>query len=259
MSARCGADWPPRVAILAGGRATRLLPLTSAMPKSLVPVCGGPFLAHQLRLLQEGGIREVVICCGHLGEQIEEFAGDGGRFGLSIVYSYDGEQALGTGGALRMALPHLGRRFLAMYGDSWLTEPLGAVWSAYLRCGKAGLMTVFRNENRWGVSNVEYRNGMVVCYDKAQRNAGMRHIDYGLNALDADVLAEWPEEVFDLAEVWAALARRGELAGYETAGRFFEIGSPGGLCETEAAIAARMRCGVGMNPSRQSGVQEVCG
>jgi hypothetical protein len=98
--------WPPRLALLAGGLATRLRPLTSFMPKSLIHIAGEPFLAHQLRLIRAGGIREVVLCCGFLGEQIEDFAGDGSRFGLSITYSHDGPQPLGTGGALLKALPH---------------------------------------------------------------------------------------------------------------------------------------------------------
>jgi hypothetical protein len=109
--------WPPRLALLAGGLATRLRPLTSLMPKSLIEVAGEPFLAHQLRLIRAGGIREVVLCCGFLGEQIEDFAGDGSKFGLSITYSHDGPVPLGTGGALLAALPRLGRRFLVMYGE----------------------------------------------------------------------------------------------------------------------------------------------
>ena len=115
--------WPPRLAWLAGGLATRLRPLTSFMPKSLIQIAGEPFLGHQLRLIRAGGIREVVLCCGFLGDQIEDFAGDGSHFGLSITYSHDGERPLGTGGALMKALPQLGQRFLVMYGDSWLAKP----------------------------------------------------------------------------------------------------------------------------------------
>jgi NDP-sugar pyrophosphorylase family protein len=209
------------------------------MPKSLIPVAGEPFLAHQLRLLRAGGIREVVICCGYLGSQIEEFAGDGSRFGLSIAYSYDGETPLGTGGALRAALPLLGRQFLVMYGDSWLTEPIEPIWRAFYESGKPALMTVFRNGNRWGASNVEYRKGVVVRYDKQRPSPAMRHIDYGLQVLDAGVLERWSIAAFDLADVLSGLADYSLLAGHETAGRFYEIGSFPGLKETEAAVAAR--------------------
>ncbi len=233
--------WPPRLALLAGGLARRLRPLTNTTPKSLIEIAGEPFLAHQLRLIYEGGIREVVICVGYLGERIEEFAGDGSRFGLSIAYSYDGDLPLGTGGALRAALPLLGNRFLIMYGDSWLTEPIEPVWRAFLDAHKPGLMTVFRNQNRWGASNVEFRNGVVVRYDKRHPSPAMHHVDYGLDALESSVLAHWSVPVFDLADVWSGLAHYSLLAGYETADRFYEIGSLPGLRETEAALAASPR------------------
>lgn len=238
MSARCATDWPPRVGLLAGGLATRLRPLTATTPKSLIPVAGEPFLAHQLRRLRAEGLREIVVCCGHLGDQIEAFAGDGSSFGLSLTYSHDGEQLLGTGGALRRALPLLGDRFLVLYGDSWLTEPVEPVWRGFLGSGRAALMTVFRNENRWGASNVEFRHGEVMHYDKHHPTAAMQHIDYGLEAMDAAAVEAWPAAVFDLEELWSSLARDSQLAGHETKSRFYEIGSLAGLRETEAAIAA---------------------
>jgi len=240
----CAAHWPPRLALLAGGLATRLRPLTTTTPKSLIPVAGEPFLGHQLRLLHAGGIREVVICCGFLGSQIEDFAGDGSRFGLSIQYSYDGETPLGTGGALRAALPLLGRQFLVMYGDSWLTEPIEPIWRAFYESGKPALMTVFRNRNRWGASNVAYRKGLVVRYDKRRPSMDMHHIDYGFEVLDAGVLDHWSVPAFDLAEVLSGLADYSLLAGYETRERFYEIGSFPGLRETEAAVAAGAAAGL---------------
>jgi len=250
----CAAHWPPRLALLAGGLATRLRPLTRTTPKSLITIAGEPFLGHQLRLLQARGIREVVICCGFLGSQIEDYAGDGSRFGLSIAYSYDGETPLGTGGALRAALPLLGRQFLVMYGDSWLTEPVEPIWRAFCESGKPALMTVFRNGNRWGASNVEYRKGAVVRYDKRNPSPAMRHIDYGFEVLDSSVLESWTEPVFDLAEVLSGLADYSLLAGYETSERFYEIGSFPGLRETEAVVTADPDATLRALPSADWGV-----
>ena len=88
------------VAILAGGLATRLLPLTGRIPKALLEVNGEPFIAHQLRLLRERGVERVVVCTGHLGEMIHQFVGDGARFGLAVDFSMDGPCLLGTAGAL---------------------------------------------------------------------------------------------------------------------------------------------------------------
>jgi NDP-sugar pyrophosphorylase family protein len=217
------------------------------MPKSLIQVAGEPFLAHQLRLIRAGGIREVILCCGFLGEQIEDYAGDGSGFGLSITYSHDGPLPLGTGGALRAALPLLGSRFLIMYGDRWLTEPIEPIWRTFPDSHKPALMTVFCNHNRWGASNVEFRKGAVVRYDKRHPSPSMHHIDYGLDALDATILAHWTVPVFDLGEVWSGLAHYSLLAGYETSERFYEIGSLPGLRDTEAVVAASPRARRGLS------------
>src|SRR5438105_2364237 len=105
------------VAILAGGLATRLRPITEKIPKSLVSVAGEPFLAHQLRLLHARGLRRAVLCVGYLGEMIEQDFGNGAAYGVELSYSFDGPKLLGTGGALRQALPLLGEEFLVLYGD----------------------------------------------------------------------------------------------------------------------------------------------
>src|SRR5580700_9679803 len=110
----------PPLALLAGGLATRMWPLTENMPKSMLDVAGEPFIAHQLRLFRRKGISRVVICAGYLGRVIEEFVGNGARFGLSVEYSFDGDPLLGTGGALMKAHSQLGETFMVTYGDSWL-------------------------------------------------------------------------------------------------------------------------------------------
>lgn len=228
-------DWLPVLALLAGGLATRLGLLTAATPKSLVMVDGESFLAHQLRLLVSQGLSEIVICCGHFGEQIEDFAGDGSRFGCSIRYSYDGNPLLGTGGALRRALPLLGERFLVMYGDSYLTASYARIWNEFLVSKKPALMSVLNNEDRWDKSNVELSAGRILRYGKRQRTAAMRHIDYGLSALHASVL-QGEADTFDLACVFERLAMEGQLAACEVQERFYEIGSLEGLRETEQKL-----------------------
>ena len=115
------------VAILAGGLATRLQPLTRTLPKALVDVNGEPFVAHQLRLLRSRGIARVVICASHLGEMLLEYVGDGTRFGLEVGFSFDGPRPLGTAGALRKALPLLSEAFFVLYGDSYLPCPYTVV------------------------------------------------------------------------------------------------------------------------------------
>src|SRR3954452_22252294 len=112
------------VALLAGGLATRLRPITETIPKALVDLAGRPFIDHQLDLLRRNGVRTVVLCLGHLGEQVQAHCGDGSRYGLTLRYSFDGDKLLGTGGAIRRAAHLLDGgpdgTFWVMYGDSYM-------------------------------------------------------------------------------------------------------------------------------------------
>src|SRR5256885_1377328 len=104
-------DMPP-LALLAGGLATRLGDLTRQVPKAMLTVAGEPFIAHQLLLLRRERVPRVVICAGYLAEQVQDYVGDGSKFGVPVSYKVDGPKLLGTGGALRAALAELGDEFL---------------------------------------------------------------------------------------------------------------------------------------------------
>lgn len=224
------------VAVLAGGLATRLRPITTTIPKSLVRVAGRHFIDHQLEALARHGVTRACLLVGHLGEQIEAHLGKG-AFGIALEYSYDGDTLLGTGGAIKRALPRLGAEFFVLYGDSYLDIDYGAVERAFRDSGAPALMTVYRNENRWDKSNVVFEDGRIVHYSKKMDVPGMAYIDYGLGVLRADTIARYADDVrFDLSEVYADLASRGMLAGYEAQRRFFEIGSPVGLAELEGLL-----------------------
>lgn len=219
------------VAILAGGLGTRLGALGETTPKALVPVAGRPFALWQLELLRAHGARRVVMCVGHLGDRVE--AELGAPYGLDVRYVHDPPGLAGTAGALRGALPLLGKRFLVLYGDTYLRIDYAAVDRA--AAGERGLMTVLRNEGRWDTSNTVFSGGRVVRHDKAAPTPDMHWIDYGLGALRADAL-DLPGD--DLSEIYRALAERGELAGYEATERFYEIGTPGSLADTSAFLSA---------------------
>lgn len=227
----------PPIAILAGGLATRLQPLTSKVPKAMLEVAGEPFIAHQLRLLRREGIIRVVLCVGYLAEQIEAYVGNGNQFGLHVDYKLDGPQLRGTGGALRAAIDLLGTDFLIMYGDSWLDTSYAAVVDAFHDSHLPALMTVFRNESQWDRSNVWFEEGRIRVYNKREKLPQMHHIDWGLGMIRAEVLSDRPaDEPFDLADVYSELASVGKLAGYEVTTRFYEIGSAVGLRETDALL-----------------------
>lgn len=220
------------VAILAGGLATRLRPVTEKIPKSLVEVAGEPFLAHQLRLLRRNGIERAVICAGYLAEQIEAYAGDGSDFGIQLEYSLDGPVLRGTAGALQQALPKLGGTFFTVYGDSYLPCDWRAVGESFLASGRQGLMTVYRNEGQWDSSNVIFEEGRILAYDKQNKSPRMRHIDYGLGVFHRSAFDRVPADaVYDLARLYQELLAEESLAAFEVHQRFYEVGSFEGIRE----------------------------
>ncbi|HEX5583173.1 sugar phosphate nucleotidyltransferase [Gaiella sp.] len=229
------------VAVLLGGRGTRLGELARDTPKALVPVAGEPFVFHQLRLLARQGARRVVLCVGHLGDRIVDAVGDGARFGVEVEYAFDGPELLGTAGALRGASHLLGERFLVTYGDAYLRVDHRAVQAAFLHSGLPGLMTVVRNEDRWVPSNAVFDGGLVTAYDKQMPPPEARYVDYGLLAFDARVLSEHDDA--DLSDVCRALAARGALGGLLAHERFYEIGTPEGLAATDAFLRDAQRRG----------------
>jgi len=227
----------PPIAVLAGGLATRMRPLTEQLPKALLKVAGEPFVAHQLRLFAREGITNVKLLVGHCWEQIALFVGNGSRFGVNVDYIVDGPRLLGTGGAVRRAIDRLGPEFLVTYCDSWLDAPYAPVVEAFHASGRPALMCVFRNENRWDASNVQFENGVIRCYSKKFRLPAMHHIDWGLGMLKASAVATRPlDEPWDLAELYEELSTSGRLAGYEMTRRFYEIGSFEGLAETNRLL-----------------------
>jgi N-acetyl-alpha-D-muramate 1-phosphate uridylyltransferase len=227
------------VIILAGGLATRLRPITEKIPKSLVEINGRPFLDWQMRLLAANGIRRAVLSVAYRGEMIQDFLGDGARYGIEVAYSYDGDTYLGTAGAIRKALPLLGDSFFTLYGDSYLTVPFASVEQCFLASGRDALMTVFRNDGLFDTSNVEFSAGRILAYDKKALTPAMRHIDYGLGLFRASLFAALPEgQPADLAAVYQDALRRNQLEAFEVMERFYEIGTPAGIAATERFLAA---------------------
>jgi MurNAc alpha-1-phosphate uridylyltransferase len=229
------------VAILAGGLATRLGPLTDRVPKALLSIAGRPFIFHQLRLLKNQGIDRVVLCVGHLGEQIKVAVGDGRNLGLAIQYSFDGNELLGTGGALKKALPLLGNHFFVLNGDSYLPCSFARIQSAFESMRRPALMTVLRNDGRWDKSNILLKNGELIEYDKKSPRLDMLHIDFGLSVLSNDVFSKHCESnAIDLADICRELSKSGQLAAIEVFERFYEIGSLQGIRDTEEFLSHQL-------------------
>ena len=230
------ATAPPPVCILAGGLGTRLGQVVRDTPKPLLEVAGEPFLVHQLRLLARYGVREAVLSVGYLGELIERRIGSE-RFGIALRYSYDGPSPLGTLGAVRQAAPLLGDRFLVLYGDTYLRLDYADAARAWADSGCPAMMSVLRNAGRWDVSNAVFDGTLVTRYDKHDPDPAMDWIDYGLGGLAAETLGRVAPNTSDLAQLYHALSLDGQLFGYPATERFYEIGTPSALAETDEFLA----------------------
>lgn len=229
-----------QIVLLAGGLGTRLKSVAPNTPKAMVPVAGRPFIEHQFELLQKNGLRDVVLCIGHFGEQIERHVSDGTRFGMNVRYAYEDPQKLmGTGGALLNAFELLAEEFLLMYGDSYLPVDFQAMirWNQQRKF--PAVMSVFKNDGQWDSSNVRVDGDRVGFYSKKARPGECDHIDYGLSIFRREVIARYRSATLplDLAVVQGDLVASRELGAYAVTQRFYEIGKPEGLAELDAWLS----------------------
>lgn len=229
--------------ILAGGLGTRLRPITQAVPKPMVPVAGSPYLEHQLRLLAEQDIREILLLTGHLGEQIEDYFGDGSSMGMRISYSRE-PTPLGTGGALRAAKTQLADAFLLIYGDSYLPIAYGDAFDRLTATGAEGLIVVY--DNRLGdtsvTNNVELDEQEYVSRYEKESSDQLRFVEAGVLAFRRSVLELMPPGTVSLEnEIFPKLIQQHQLAALVTRQRFYDIGTPDRLAVIEAMLDAAHR------------------
>jgi MurNAc alpha-1-phosphate uridylyltransferase len=229
------------VAILAGGLATRLRPITEKIPKSLILIERKPFIEYQLSYLKKQGIKKVILCVGHHGAKIKKKLGNGKKFSIEILYSFDGHKPLGTGGALVKALPLLGENFFILYGDSFVLANYKVLQSQFILKKKKALMTVFKNKNKLDRSNVFFKNKDIIYYNKFNPKPKMQFIDYGLSILSSSILKKFKKKNFDLAEVFHYISNSNNLVGMEIKKRFYEIGSHKGLKQAKKYFNKRKR------------------
>jgi NDP-sugar pyrophosphorylase family protein len=226
--------------ILAGGLGTRLLPLTEAIPKPMVQVAGSPYLKHQLQLLAEQQIRDVVLLTGYLGDQIESYFGDGASLNLRISYSRE-QSPLGTGGALRQARELLQDSFLLIYGDSYLPIRYADAMERLTSSGAEGVVVVY--DNRLADTSVKNNielddSGYVSRYEKDSPDR-LSFVEAGVLALRRSVLEWLPPGVVSLEkEIFPKLIAAKQLAALVTTQRFYDIGTPDRLAAIEAWFSA---------------------
>ena len=217
-----------QVVVLMGGLGTRL---NSPLPKSLQDIYNLPFFQYQLEIMIQAGFNKFVFCVGYGAKEIEDYFGDGSSFGITIQYSNDGEQLLGTGGAIKKALPLLKDQFIVIYGDSFMDVNYFAVILKFLYSNKPALMTIMHNNNQFDKSNIVYSNKKIISYNKKHPRITMHYIDYGISIFNKYLFTQYNQDIFDLSDLQSHLADKQLLEAYEVYNRFYEIGTPNALKE----------------------------
>jgi NDP-sugar pyrophosphorylase family protein len=221
-----------QIVILCGGLATRLGDLAKGIPKSMIQINGKPFLEYQIENLKKHRIKDIVLCVGHLFEQIKNYFDDGKKFGVNIKYSYDREKPLGPIGAVKNAVSLLEDIFFIMYGDSYLNVNFRKVYSYFIQHNKLGLMVVYKNFDKYDKSNLIVKNNMVVSYGEKERTQDMIYIDYGASVLRKKALDLIPKNTFySTGPFFSKLILKKELLAFEAKERFYHIGNPEALRE----------------------------
>lgn len=233
-----------QVVVLMGGLGSRLKDYTKECPKPLVDVSGKPFFDYQLELLMAWGFKKFLFLVGYRANMIEDYYGNGNDRGISIEYCYDGEELLGTLGAVRRAYDYLEDDFMLIYGDSFMDIDYAETVYRY-EMGKAkgqkALMTVLRNNNRFDKSNVVMNEGTLVLYDKVNTTPEMDYIDYGVNVYEKSLFDKYEKGVkYDLAQLQNELSVNGQMAAQIVTKRFYEIGSPQSLAEFTEYVGRRI-------------------
>jgi len=214
-------------AILAGGLGTRLRSVVADRPKVIADVSGRPFLAYLLEQVASAGIRNVVLCTGYMAGRIQECFGS--TYGpLRITYSTEHEP-LGTGGALRLALPYLeSETVLVMNGDSYMDVDLRSFvnWFFQRQRQAALVLTEVDDTSRYGRVRID-PDGSIISFEEKCDNSGPGWINAGVYLIEKSVLTRIPQgRFYSLEKDFFPQLVGGGLFGFCAEGRFIDIGTP---------------------------------
>ncbi len=233
---------PRQAVILAGGRGTRMLPLTETRPKAMLEFHGRPFLEYVIEMLGDQGFERVLLLLGWLPEVIQDHFGDGSGFGLEIDYSLSGpdDQTLSR---VRLVEDRLDETFMLVYCDNYWPLRLDRMWERFIELEVPAMVTVYANKDgyRAGKDSVLVdADGYLRAFDKSRRTSGLQGVEISYAILRRSVLDLLgdEDEPIELA-LYPRLARRGDLGAFVTEHRYYSVGSPERLAATERFLARR--------------------
>ena len=235
-----------KLIVLAGGLATRILPLTYSKPKYLLPILGKPFVDYQFDLFQENSLFDITFCLGHLGNEVQNHIVQLNKHTFSnsfrLDFSHDGPQRLGTGGAIAKSLPTFSGNFAVMYGDSYITANLQEIMRSFHDDSGQTQITVTRNVLNPNEHNVVIQEGIL---EKVGKNiSDGTHAEYGFTLVNRNNFENFIESnsqqngllEFDFLEFLMSELKAKKLAYYETRHPYWEIGSFDGIDRFEKYI-----------------------
>ena len=231
-----GVNVPKQAFILAGGKGTRLKPITHEIPKPLIPLHGKPIIEYSLDLFKKFGIKDIIISVGFKKEKIKEYFGDGKRFGVNITYIEE-DEPLGTAGPLKLAKKFLKSSFIACNADELKEIDLMDMFMFHKENNALGTiaLTSVEDTSKYGVANLAGNKILDFVEKPSKEEAPSNFINSGLYILESEVIDYVPEGFAMLEkDVFPKLAQEGKLFGYPFSGYWKPIGD---LKQYEEAIS----------------------
>jgi len=235
------AKRPTQAVILAGGRGTRLRPLTDIRPKPMVEFHGKPFLEYLLEMLRDQGFERVLLLLGYLPEVIQAHFGDGSRLGLKIDYVVSAIED-GTVRRMKLAESYVDPCFLLLYCDNYWPMHLNRMWARFAAADVPAMITVYGNTDGYTKDSVRVdKRGFVTVFDRTRTTPDLRGVEISYAILHKSVMSLLTDDPLALFEevVYPQLVAKGQLAAFVTDHRYYSVGSLHRLPLTEVFLARR--------------------
>lgn len=226
---------PKQAVILAGGRGTRMRPLTDTLPKPMVPILGRPFLEYQVEQLRDQGFERILLLLGYLPDVVRDYFGDGSKWGVEIEYSITEPDQL-TVSRVATARHLIEPCFLLLYCDNYWPMQMERLWARFCEAARPGLITVYANKDDYSRGSVILdAAGHVKVFDRLRQTPGLREVEISY-AIITDLALELlpPEDLLFEEAIYTPLARQGRLTAYLSDHRYYSVGSLNRIAATEA-------------------------